>query len=98
MRPWARVEPYDDTFTSGRIIAVGDLYYFYQHERIGDFPVVQDLQEPLGVPVDPTGFVLHDDAPHAPTNNRTRRRFIDRSRHMRLVLRRARLRSVGQFG
>ncbi len=39
------VEPYDDTITSERIIAVGDLYYIYQHERIGVFRVVQKLQE-----------------------------------------------------
>ncbi len=39
------VEPYDETVTSERIIAVGDLYYIYQHERIGVFRVVQRLQE-----------------------------------------------------
>ncbi len=39
------VEPYDETVTSERIIAVGDLYYIYQHERIGVFRVVQKLQE-----------------------------------------------------
>src|SRR4051794_39349856 len=38
-----RVEPYDETVTSERIIAVGDLYYIYQHERIGVFRVVQKL-------------------------------------------------------
>jgi hypothetical protein len=41
----AGVEPYDETVTSERIIAVGDLYYLYQHERIGVFRVVQRLQE-----------------------------------------------------
>jgi hypothetical protein len=40
-----QVEPYDETVTSERIIAVGDLYYIYQHERIGVFRVVQKLQE-----------------------------------------------------
>src|SRR5205823_6032845 len=30
---------------SERIIAVGDLYYLYQHEKIGVFKVVQKLQE-----------------------------------------------------
>jgi hypothetical protein len=30
---------------SERVIAVGDLYYIYQHERIGVFRVVQKLQE-----------------------------------------------------
>lgn len=39
------VQPYDETVTSERIIAVGDLYYIYQHERIGVFRVVQKLQE-----------------------------------------------------
>src|SRR5262245_48553090 len=39
------VEPYDETVTSERIVAVGDLYYIYQHERIGVFRVVQKLQE-----------------------------------------------------
>src|SRR5262245_22863930 len=31
------VEVYDEQVTSERIIAVGDLYYLYQHERIGVF-------------------------------------------------------------
>jgi hypothetical protein len=39
------VEPYDETITSERIMAVGDVYYIYQHERIGVFRVVQKLQE-----------------------------------------------------
>jgi hypothetical protein len=39
------VEPYDETVASERIIAVGDLYYIYQHERIGVFRVMQKLQE-----------------------------------------------------
>jgi hypothetical protein len=39
------VEPYDETITSERIIAVGDIYYLYQHEKIGVFRVVQKLQE-----------------------------------------------------
>jgi hypothetical protein len=39
------VEPYDETVTSERIIAVGDLYYIFQHEKIGVFKVVQKLQE-----------------------------------------------------
>ena len=39
------VEPYDETITSERIIAVGDLYYLLQHEKIGVFRVVQKLQE-----------------------------------------------------
>jgi hypothetical protein len=39
------VEPYDETVTSEQIIAVGDLYYIYQHERIGVFRVMQKLQE-----------------------------------------------------
>jgi hypothetical protein len=40
-----QVEPYDDTVTSERIVAVGDLYYIYQHERLGVFRVVKKLQE-----------------------------------------------------
>jgi hypothetical protein len=39
------VEAYDETVTSERIIAVGDLYYLFQHEKIGVFRVVQKLQE-----------------------------------------------------
>lgn len=39
------VQPYDETITSERIIAVGDVYYLYQHERIGVFRVVRKLQE-----------------------------------------------------
>jgi hypothetical protein len=39
------VEPYDETVTSERINAVADLYYIYQHEKIGVFRVVQKLQE-----------------------------------------------------
>ncbi|HXG90949.1 MAG TPA: hypothetical protein VNN73_01095 [Blastocatellia bacterium] len=39
------VEPYDETVTSERIIAVGDLYYIYQHEKIGVFRAIQKLQE-----------------------------------------------------
>ena len=36
---------YDDTITSERIVAVGDLYYIFQHEKIGVFKVVKKLQE-----------------------------------------------------
>lgn len=39
------VEAYDETITSERIIAVGDLYYLFQHEKIGVFRVVKKLQE-----------------------------------------------------
>src|SRR5262245_33802816 len=39
------VAAYDETVTSERIIAVGDLYYLYQHEKIGVFRAVQKLQE-----------------------------------------------------
>src|SRR5271157_4469120 len=35
----------DETITSERIVAVGDLYYLFQHEKIGVFRVVQKLQE-----------------------------------------------------
>ena len=40
-----RVERYDETVTSERILAMGDLYYIYQHERIGVFRAMQKLQE-----------------------------------------------------
>jgi hypothetical protein len=39
------VTAYDDTITSERIIAVGDMYYLWQHEKIGVFRVVKKLQE-----------------------------------------------------
>jgi hypothetical protein len=39
------VVAYDDTITSERIVAVGDLYYIFQHEKIGVFKVVKKLQE-----------------------------------------------------
>jgi hypothetical protein len=39
------IDPYDETITSERIVALGDLYYLYQHEKIGVFKVVQKLQE-----------------------------------------------------
>src|SRR5215210_5353774 len=39
------VIPYDETVTSERIIAAGDLYYIYQHETIGVFRVMRKLQE-----------------------------------------------------
>ena len=39
------VEGYDETITSERIVAVGDMYYLFQHEKIGVFRVVQKLQE-----------------------------------------------------
>jgi hypothetical protein len=36
---------YDETVTSERIIAVGDLYYIYQHEKVGVFRAVLKLQQ-----------------------------------------------------
>lgn len=39
------VTPYDETVNSERVVAVGDLYYLYQHEQIGVFKVVQKLKE-----------------------------------------------------
>ncbi|MEV0703450.1 hypothetical protein AB0I53_36810 [Saccharopolyspora sp. NPDC050389] len=39
------VEAYDETIASERILAVADLYYLYQHERIGVPRVVQKLRE-----------------------------------------------------
>ncbi len=39
------IEAYDETVTSERLLAVGDLYYIYQHEKIGVFKVMQKLQQ-----------------------------------------------------
>lgn len=39
------VERYDETVTSERILAIADLYYIYQHERIGVFRAIRKLQE-----------------------------------------------------
>jgi hypothetical protein len=39
------VRVYDETVVSERIVALADLYYIYQHERIGVFRVIQKLQE-----------------------------------------------------
>jgi hypothetical protein len=39
------VEPYDEAVASERIIAVADLYYIYQHEKVGVFRAIQKLQE-----------------------------------------------------
>jgi len=41
----AGIEPYDETITAERIMAVGDMYYLWQHEKIGVFRVVKKLQE-----------------------------------------------------
>jgi hypothetical protein len=39
------VEDYDEQVASERILAVADLYYLYQHERVGVFRAVWKLQE-----------------------------------------------------
>jgi hypothetical protein len=39
------IEAYDETITSERLMAVGDIYYLWQHEKIGVFRVVQKLQQ-----------------------------------------------------
>jgi hypothetical protein len=39
------VAPYDEAVTSERVIAVADLYYIFQHERIGVFRVMRKLQD-----------------------------------------------------
>jgi hypothetical protein len=39
------VMPYDETVTSERLLALGDLYYIYQHEKIGVFRATLKLQE-----------------------------------------------------
>lgn len=41
----SRVEEYDDEVSSERILAVADLYYIYQMERVGVFQVILKLQE-----------------------------------------------------
>ncbi|MEV6344856.1 hypothetical protein [Actinoplanes sp. NPDC051851] len=41
----AGVAPYDENVNSERVVAVGDLYYIYQHEKIGVFRVVQKLKQ-----------------------------------------------------
>lgn len=39
------VRPYDEDLPSSRLMAVADLYYCYQHERLGMFRAVHKLQE-----------------------------------------------------
>jgi hypothetical protein len=39
------VVPYDETINSERIVAVADVYYLWQHEKIGVFRVVKKMQE-----------------------------------------------------
>jgi hypothetical protein len=39
------VMAYDEAVNSERIVSVADIYYLYQHERIGVFRVVRKLQE-----------------------------------------------------
>ena len=39
------VVEYDETIVSERMLAVGDLYYIYQHEKIGVFRVMRKLQD-----------------------------------------------------
>ena len=39
------LRPYEETVTSERVIAVGDLYYLYQHEKIGVFSALLKLQQ-----------------------------------------------------
>jgi len=39
------VEPYDEQVTAERMVAVGDLYYLFQHEKIGVFRVMRKLKE-----------------------------------------------------
>lgn len=40
-----QVRPYDETVSTERILATGDLYYIYQHEMIGAFAAVLKLRE-----------------------------------------------------
>lgn len=39
------ITPYDETVSAERLVAMADLYYIYQHERIGVFRAIQKLQE-----------------------------------------------------
>lgn len=39
------VEDYDEKVSSERILAIADLYYLYQHEKLGVFKAVQKLRE-----------------------------------------------------
>lgn len=39
------VDAYDEQVNTERICAIGDLYYIYQHERIGVFRAIQKLKE-----------------------------------------------------
>lgn len=39
------VQPFDEAITSERLLALGDLYYISQHEKIGAFTAVLKLQE-----------------------------------------------------
>jgi len=39
------VPPYDEAVVSERLLAIGDLYYCYQHERLGVFRAVLKLRE-----------------------------------------------------
>ncbi|MEL6780238.1 MAG: hypothetical protein AAFO06_23655, partial [Cyanobacteria bacterium J06597_16] len=41
----AGVEDYDETVSSDRILAIADLYYLYQHEKLGVFKAVKKLQQ-----------------------------------------------------
>ncbi|GBD44978.1 hypothetical protein HRbin40_02475 [bacterium HR40] len=41
----AGVPPYDEAVVSERLLAIGDLYYCYQHERLGVFRAVLKLRE-----------------------------------------------------
>lgn len=40
-----QVEPYEESISSERITAIADLYYIYQHEKLGVFRAVQKLKE-----------------------------------------------------
>jgi hypothetical protein len=40
-----RIDEYDETVTPERLNAVADLYYIYQHEKIGVFRVMRKLKE-----------------------------------------------------
>ena len=60
----AGIKEYDDEVAPERILAVGDLYYIYQHERLGVFRAVLALQQlfiagAIRLSTGPGAYALH---------------------------------------
>ena len=60
----AGIKEYDDEVAPERILAVGDLYYIYQHERLGLFRAVLALQQlfiagAIRLSTGPGAYALH---------------------------------------